>query len=470
MTVPFPPIERILTSAFLMHFQNLARYSDIGSNSYLLQLGNTRIVLDAGSHPKHTGLDTLPHYNDIDVDSLDSILISHPHLDHIGSLPCLVRDQRNAAVTMSAATLQSGSALLHNSVNVMKSQRTELNEINYPLYTHKEIDKMERQWLTREVNQPFLIGEEGRVNCEFFHAGHVLGAVGMKFDFEGHSIFYTGDVHFEDQTMTKAAEFPRGKIDTLIMETTRGNTIRLPEYTREREKRRLGTVISETLDGGGSVLIPVFAFGKTQEVLLMLKELAEAGAIPSVPVHIGGLSTKMTRIADKFCNHDARHHQSYAIMEDFPDLKVLPRGRSEPDFSRGHIYAISSGMMSEHTVSNRFAKHILSDSKNSLLFVGYADPATPAGRIQRTAPGDSILLDENTGYEMRLNCRVEKFDFSGHSTREQLVDYALACQPGRVILVHGDPAAKNWFKRELQKKLPQSQIVIPNPAERIPLD
>jgi len=453
-----------------MIFQNLARYADIGSNSYLLQLGDTRIVLDAGSHPKHTGLDTLPHYNDIDVDSVDSILVSHPHLDHIGSLPCLVRDQKEASVAMSPATLKSGIALLHNSVNVMKSQKGELNEPNYPLFTHKEIDRMEKQWLTREPNHPFPIGEDRRVKCEFFRAGHVLGAVGMKFDYKGKSIFYTGDVHFEDQTMTKAAEFPCEKIDTLILEATRGDTIREPDYTREKEKRRLGAVIAETLDCGGSVLIPVFAFGKTQEILLMLKELAEAGDIPYVPVHIGGLSTKMTRIADTLCDEAGRHHCGYSIIDNFPELNILQRGRSAPDFQPGHIYAISSGMMSEHTVSNRFAKHILSDPKNALLFVGYADPDTPAGRIQRTAAGESVLLDENTGYEMTLDCRVEKFDFSGHATREQLVDYSLTCQAERIILVHGDPAAKNWFKKELSERLPKSEVVIPKPGERISLD
>ena len=108
-----------------MLFQNLSRHPTIGSNSYLLEFGDTKIVLDAGSHPKHTGLETTPFFGDVDVDSIDSISISHPHLDHIGALPCLVRDQKNAAVTMSPATLKSGSALLHNSVNVMKSQRKE---------------------------------------------------------------------------------------------------------------------------------------------------------------------------------------------------------------------------------------------------------------------------------------------------------------------------------------------------------
>ena len=178
----------------------------------------------------------------------------------------------------------------------------------------------------------------------------------------------------------------------------------------------------------------------------------------------------MTRIADTFCDEDGRHHCGYSIIDNFPELNILQRGRSAPDFQPGHIYAISSGMMSEHTVSNRFAKHILSDPKNALLFVGYADPDTPAGRIQRTAAGESVLLDENTGYKMTLDCRVEKFDFSGHATREQLVDYSLTCQAERIILVHGDPAAKNWFKKELSERLPKSEVVIPKPGERISLD
>ena len=319
------------------------------------------------------------------------------------------------------------------------------------------------------MGQAFSLGEGDRVRCEFFHAGHVMGAVGTKFEFEGQTVFYTGDVHFENQTLTKAAEFPREKVNTLIIETTRGDTARRPDYTRGDEKSRLGAAIVETLERKGSVLIPVFAFGKTQEVLLMLKELVESGAIPQVPVHIGGLSTRMTRIADKFRDWEGRRHKGYSIMESFPDLRVLERGRSEPEYNPGRIYAISSGMMAEHTVSNRFARHILADSRNSLLFVGYADPATPAGRIQQTAPGETVLLDENTGYEMKLECQVEKFDFSGHSTREHLVDYAVACNPDRIVLVHGDPGAKAWFQSELIAELPNCEVLVPKPGEQIEL-
>ncbi|MEX2579056.1 MAG: MBL fold metallo-hydrolase [Verrucomicrobiales bacterium] len=452
-----------------MRYQHLARYPDIGSNSYLVELGKTKVVLDAGSHPKHTGKNTLPLFETIERGSVDAVFVSHSHLDHIGGLPVLVEQQPNAAVAMTEQTIEFGSALLHNSVNVMKSQRDELNERDYPLYTHRQIDRMQKDWLVRSVGKTFFIGEDDRVECDFFRAGHVMGAVGIRMRFEGKSILFTGDVHFEDQTMTRAADLPREKVDTLIIETTRGDHVRDVDYTREKEKRRFGETIARTLERGGAVLIPVFAFGKTQETLLMLHELRDEGVVPRVPVHIGGLSTRMTQIADGFCDYEGRLHREYRILADFEDLRVLPRGHREPEFHPGRIYALSSGMMSEKTVSHRFARRILASPENSLLFVGYADEATPGGRILEAGQGGRVRLDAKHEHETPIHCEVERFDFSGHAPREQLVRYALDCAPSTVLLVHGDPAAKEWFRNELSQKLPDAKVIVPDPGQKIDL-
>jgi Cft2 family RNA processing exonuclease len=448
-----------------MRFKNLARHPDIGSNSYLLEFGETRFVLDAGTHPKHPGNDSLPLFADLEPDSLDAIFISHPHLDHIGALPCLIKDQQNAAVIMTEGTKQAGRALLHNSVNVMTALRKELDEPAYPLYSHRTVDSQYRSWVTRELREPFSLGETDRVKCEFYHAGHVLGAVGIKFTFEGRIVFYTGDVHFEDQTVVKGADFPYEGIDDLIIESTRGDAPRNPDYTRDAEKLRLGKVISETLKGGGSILIPVFAFGKTQEVVFLLKELMDEAVIPPSPVHIGGLGSKMTAIADEYSDREERLHQHYRVLHAYPDLRIMPKGTAEPEYLPGHIYALSSGMMSENTVSNRFAKHILSNPKDTLIFVGYADPDTPGGKIQQSQIGDTVVLDSKTNREFPLKCRIEKFDFSGHAPRDQLVDYAMMVNPRRIILVHGDLPAKTWLKTAIEARLKQTEVLIPEPGQ-----
>ncbi len=452
-----------------MRFQHLARFPDIGSNSCLVQLGDTRIVLDAGTHPKHKGKDTLPLFERLEEDSLDAIFVTHPHLDHIGGLPCLMQQHPNAAVAMTEETRESGSALLHNSVNVMKSQKTELNIPEYPLYSHKKVNELERSWFTRIVGEVFSVGDRDRVECEFFNAGHVQGAVGVRMRWEGKSVFYTGDVHFEDQSLTKAADFPRGKLDTLIIETTRGEHPRPPEYTRADEKRRLGESITKVLNRDGAVLIPVFAFGKTQELLIMLHELREEGVIPTVPVHIGGLSTRMTQIADGFRDSGHRMHPGFRLLEDFENLEVLPRGHREPDFHPGRIYALSSGMMSEHTVSNRFARHILKSDKHAMLFIGYADEATPGGRILEAGQGGRVQMEGSRDHETPIECEVDRFDFSGHAPREQIADFAVDCSPDNIILVHGDPPAKDWFRKELEERLPHSRIIVPEPGQDIEL-
>jgi len=135
----------------------------------------------------------------------------------------------------------------------------------------------------------------------------------------------------------------------------------------------------------------------------------------------------------------------------------------------GPIYALSSGMMTEHTVSNRFAWRILESEENALLFVGYADEETPAGRILEAGRGGAVRLDEKRAEETPIRCQVERFDFSGHAPRDQLADYAVSVDPSTVLLVHGDPPARGWFQEELQKRLPRAHVVAAQPSQRIDL-
>ena len=451
-----------------MYFTSLTHADDIGSHAYLLDLGGTRIILDCGIHPKKAGYTTLPDIRGLEPDSIDSILISHAHLDHIGGLPFLFRAHKEAMVVMSKPTFLVGKALLHNSVNVMKSQRLELGVEESPLFSHREIDEFSRSWNRRTIGQRFRIDPshaESPVTCEFHPAGHVLGAVGISISYRDHNIFYTGDIHFEDQTLSVGAKLPEEGIDTLIVETTRGAQERDPDYTREKEKLRLGETIAGAFDRGGSALIPVFALGKTQETLLMLHELMGEGVIPrDTPIHIGGLSTKMTMLTDKIGDEWPRRHSDMELLEDLPTLRPLERGKQIPGARPGHIYLYSSGMMSEHTVSHVFAKYILPSSKNAVLFVGYCDPDSPAGKIQASEDGDIIVLE---GKKIQLKCKVERFDFSGHSPRNQILDYIRRVNPSKVLLVHGDTPARQWFAEELADD--DFEVIIPPDGERLAL-
>ena len=329
------------------------------------------------------------------------------------------------------------------------------------------VDELERGVETRALERPFDLDPEGSIRATFHDAGHVLGSVGVTMQFNGHRLFYTGDVNFEDSTLIRGARFPEDPVDTLVIETTRGDTERRADYSRGDEELRFADAIAATLKRRGTVLIPVFAMGKTQEVLTMIHRFKRRGLIPKkTPVVIGGLSTKMTVIYDRHAGGATRRtDEDFRILKDM-DLKAGNRRRRRVPIvpEAGTIFCLSSGMMTENTVSNGFARAgFLENPKNSLLFVGYADPDSPAGKIRAAAPGDKVLLDAaQPGVPFRAEMDV--FDFSGHATRDDLLDYILKVKPRRALLVHGDPAASRWFADQLASRLPDTEAIIPEPG------
>ncbi len=450
-----------------MIFQSLLRRSEIGANSYLVELNGKRIILDSGMHPKEEGLDSLPAHHELPTNSIDSIFVSHSHLDHSGSLPVLMRDQPDAEVFMTPATTKLVDALLHNSVNVMESKRIELGITDYPFYNHRELDSMEKRWRAFGYERPFNIG--GGVRATFHDAGHILGSAGVMLETPDQRVFYTGDVQFEKQTLIPGADLPEDDIDVLIIETTRGASPRDAGYTRDEEELRFAQSINDCLEGGGSVLVPVFAMGKTQEVMTMINRFKNEGLIPDAPVYIGGLSTKMTVIFDEFASSTPRNQPGFRILK---DMEIKTGGRRKKrvpiTYQPGCIYALSSGMMTEKTVSNNFARGFINNPKNSLLFVGYADPDSPAGHIRAGEVGDLINLDSEQP-PIQFNCPMEIFDFSGHATRDDLLGYILRVKPKKTVLVHGDPEATQWFADQLAEKLPGCETIVPTPGQKYTL-
>lgn len=448
-----------------MIFKSICRDVGIGANSYLLDADGVRVILDAGMHPKEEGVNAKPRYELVEDDTADAIFVTHSHLDHVGTLPVCMEHQQRAKVFLSPEAAELTCAMLHNSVNVMESKRTELGITEYPFFTHSQIDRMKGSFLLKNVGRKFDVDEAGKLKAEFFDAGHILGSVGVMFEAEGKKVFYTGDVNFEDSTLQKGAIFPEETVDALIVETTRGEQSRRPDYSRREEEDDFAEAIHQVIKRGGSVLIPVFAMGKTQEVLAMLQRFKEEGRISKkVPVYIGGLSTKMTTIYDKFSDVSRRNRRGFKFLSDMELAGGNGKRVGPIPFHNGCIYALSSGMMSEKTISNNFARQgVLENKKHGLFFVGYADSETPGGKIRAAQPGDMVELDPAFP-PVKLNCEVRAFDFSGHSTREAIADFAVKMNPKKIFLVHGDEAAMAWFKQDLERRLPKCHVIIPEPG------
>src|SRR5216110_2589695 len=429
-------------------------------------------------HPKSVGEEALPGFKPIADRKIEAILISHAHQDHIGTLPVLIRRQPGARIFMTETTAEIGNTLLHNSVNVMTRQRQEIGEMSYPFFTHRETDRASERWRWCPVNQRMSIfgerahnRERDALTFEFFDAGHVLGSTGILLRGEGQTIFYTGDVNFDDQTIMEAAIFPEKKIDVLIMECTRGDHAKPPGWTRAGEERRLAEALERAFERGSGVLIPVFALGKTQEILAMLYKFRRESRMysgPEFPIYIGGLSSKMTGIYDRRAQMTRRQLPRLQVMREVAPFILNDETVRDAPLRPGRVYALSSGMMIPKTLSNVFARRLIENPRHSIFFVGYASPQSPAGLLREAGTGGEVALDPDKPLQ-RVRCNIEQFQFSAHATREGLIEYAKKISPRKIVLVHGDPPAVEWMRATLSTGLPGSEVIVPEPGVELEL-
>src|SRR5437762_2798744 len=233
-----------------MRILNLNPDTAIGASAWFVEIDGHRLLMDAGTHPKREGRESLPLYKLIAREELDAIAVSHCHHDHVGSLPIAVRHFPRAHVLLTELSYFLVERVLHNSVNVMRRQRDEAGIREYPLYSHDEIDEMAHLFQGFKYNREISWAAFHKLQAglqspllEFYDAGHALGSSGIMVRGEQETLFYTGDVCFHDQNILRGARFDDVEADVLIMETTRGNRQIPPGLTRQTEVERLAAAI-----------------------------------------------------------------------------------------------------------------------------------------------------------------------------------------------------------------------------------
>lgn len=456
-----------------MKVTNLNPGNDIGASAWWVEFEGHHLLLDSGTHPKHDGREALPLFDRVLGRELDAIAVSHCHLDHVGSLPVALRHFPHANVLMTDLSYLLIERVLHNSVNVMMRQRTELGIKDYPFYSHEEVDdfaavcqgfryRREIEWGAFHKSKP---GHK-TPSLEFFDAGHAFGSAGILIRARRRTLFYTGDVCFHDQTLLRRAEFDDVRADILVMETTRGSNEVPENFSRESEVERFATAIEAVLKRRGSVLVPAFALGRTQEVLAILSLLMRKRRLKRQPIYIGGLGRVFTELYDIESNRANRNHPSLKLTEEL-HLEVLSgkQALSIP-FTGGKIFVLTSGMMVENTGAHDLALRMMQDPKHGIFFVGYSDPATPAGRLRAAQDGSTFEFSAQAPDAKRL-CDVQQFDLTAHANRGDLVNFVGQVNPKVVVLGHGEPEARAWFANAIQKEHPRIKVFQPGPGEQV---
>ena len=442
----------------MISFLPIGGGNEIGANSYYLNFNGNGIILDCGIHPQKKGLESLPNFDLIKDKSVDYCLISHAHQDHIGSLPFLVKKFPYVKIITTPQTRALAELTLHNSVSILKK---EIEEDDFEFYSHDEVDLLIKMIEYKEYQNKFELNsyhqqKEAKVNCTFYDAGHILGSAGVLLENNDHKIFYTGDINLSSQTLQASAQLPEIKIDTLILETTYGATDSELLLDWNSESFRFAKEANNILNGGGSILIPVFSLGKMQEILATIWHLMLKRKLTTVDIYTGGLGTKINRAYD--------YNRFVVIRVDTEfELNTIPQkdyyeiSNPEEFFKHPCIVLASSGMMIKGTSSFNFARRWLKQKDSAIFTVGYMAEDTPGYIIANSERGDKIQLtdfDELT----EINCTIKNFKFSAHARREDLLSIVDKLKPANVILTHGDEDAIDWMGSSILKKYKNIKI------------
>jgi len=409
-----------------------------------VEMGGKRLLVDCGiGQGREAGRWRFPDA----ARDVDAVLLTHGHLDHIGSLPMLLDGDYDKPIIATRATLEIARISLEDSLTMQQASRREVD------WFLKRFD---------DLQKPVPYDEQGTIKdlglqMTFREAGHILGSASVDIVGPSSRVILSGDLGRPHSPILRDpfTAWPAGPaVDVVVMESTYGS--RDHEHGHDDIEEKLLRVVTETAARKGKVFIPAFAIGRTQILLWFLNELVESGRMPVVPVAI---DTPMGLVVTDV-------YKQFQKLYDKETLAKLSRGDDPLDFD--HLFAVNHGRDSWRVVEapgpmiviagsgmvtgGRIIRHLvdgLPDEKNTLLFVGHQGEGTPGRRIQQAGnSGGSVWLDNQ---DVPVRARIETLSgLSAHADRSELTDWLRAIPDvRRVALHHGDASAQHDLARWL---------------------
>lgn len=465
----------------MIEFITLGKTQDISASCHYLKMAGTGILLDSGQDPNVDGVRGLPDFERIKRDPdcfIDYAILSHAHHDHIGSLPVMLQHFPFARIHLSQPTRLLLDFLLPESARLQRKRFKEGTNPEPPMFNEEHAEMAGYLYRSWRLGEQFeLHGERAQtpIQATFYHAGHVLGAVGTLLETTVNEkpfrLFFTGDVNMRAQTLQPGAEMPPPPLDVLIMESTLGADPTAELTTRKMEEERFLDMIRRTLARKGSVLIPAFALGRSQEVISMLGRFKKQKKLPAdMPIYTAGSQRAITDIYDRTRFISPRLDEKFEVFS--VEQKRLPRSKTRINQylqEGGGIFIMGSGMLFDKTLSNKLALKMMDDERNSVAFVGYVKPDSPAFALhQARQEGKGTKVAISPLHEaLPVNCEVDRFRFSGHSNRRELLQIVEKTKPKKVILIHGEEEARQWMKDNILFFYPDTEVILPQQGEVI---
>jgi metallo-beta-lactamase family protein len=415
---------------------------EVGRSCFLIESSQFHILIDCGIR-QPSGVPPINQF--IDPHCIDAVIISHVHADHIGYLPLLVRMGFSGKVFGTGATRDFAEIMLKD-----KPAQEALG------YEDKEVDIVFSLW--HEIEATTIIRDRGLM-LRFMPAGHILGAVSVELVYQGHRIVYTGDIGSESFFLTPY-KLPRPGADLLLIESTYNDHDNEPIVT---QAARLVLLIEEVLANDGVVVIPCFAVGRAQEILLALDEVVEEGRLPGIPIYIAGMIRQTNLVHNKWMPETQIANPIFINVKDtkYPfgqvdrrqviyepaideDGETYYRRRDDP-----RIIVTTSGMALG--AAEYYLMKLGQEERNCVVLVGYQAEGTPGRALIK---GTYTLKDEP------FLMRVDKIGMSAHAGAGELRRYIAHCVPKKVLLVHGERDGLVDFVREIRRDSNEAEIMV----------
>jgi len=446
----------------LMEITPLGAGQEVGRSCMYLQYKGKTLLFDCGVHPAYSGYASLPMIDDdFDLSIVDLLLVTHFHLDHCACLPYLLfKTSFKGRVFMTHATKAIYHMMLSDFIRVSKVAVSEMLFDETDL--KKSMDRIEVVDFHQET-------EACGVHFWAYHAGHVLGAAMFMVDIAGTKVLYTGDYSREEDRHLKAAEIPEVSPDVTVIESTYG--IQSHQPRREREQR-FTEVIRDTVRRGGRVLIPTFALGRAQELLLILEEYWAAHPdMHNVPIYYASpLAKRCMKAYQTYINSmNDKIRQQYDTKNPFVFKHIHNlKGLAEFDDTGPSVVMASPGML-QSGMSRQLFDMWCQDPKNACVIAGYCVEGTLAKFIL-TEPKEVTLM---SGLVVPLHMSVHYISFSAHADYTQTSDFLKLLKTPNIVLMHGEAQEMGRLKTSLQTKFEnegvQAQIMNPKNCQTVQL-
>lgn len=411
-----------------MQLQILGSGREVGKSAILLS-DKTRVMMDYG-----VKLQPEPPTYPIKPEKIDATILTHAHLDHSGALPVLFRKWEHPCF-MTDVTMDMTNMLLADSLKIAKK-----NGFPSP-FSSNDIKRFIKSTRFTKYNQNFRIGQ---FNCSLYDAGHIPGSAGIFLQ-GSKRVFYTGDIQTEDSNLLRKCRLPE-KCDVLITEST---------YSQKDhpERRHVESAfidnIEEVIANEETALIPVFAIGRAQEILLILEKYANK-------IALDGMAKGASEIVSFHSSYLKDPRKLKSVLK---KVHLVKTREDRLKAAKKYPIIVSSAGMLGGGAAIHYLREIKQQTDSKVLFTGFLVEDSPGWNLIKTK------IFENAEEHFKVHCELQQYELSAHTDRSGLMGIIKKLNPEAVVCVHGEHTEE--FARDIEEQFPSIQAFAPKNGETI---